>query len=540
MNKMIAKSGTALATAVWTLCMALIVIVGPGADQLARADSAGRTFNGSILRIGDNERLPISRSAALSKGKSIFVELPRDLRDVVVSDPKILDAVVQTSNRVFLFGRGVGQANAFFFDSDGELILTLEVQVGYAGGELEEILNRLIPGARISVETIGKSVVLKGFVRAAVDASRAGAIAGEFVNGATQNLKSVSKTSTKTDDNGMILSRDIKQKKNGNSDKPKIINMISVNSQEQVLLKVTVAEMSRANVKRLGINWNNVNIGDSVHLGGTNNQFPITGTIGANSFLTGLFGPSGDRTNCIATIATAAALPSAAVGAAPATNCLANRLEAFERNGLVRTLAEPTLTAISGETASFLAGGEFPVPVAQDNNTITVDWKPFGVGLSFTPVVMSEGRVSMKIATEVSELTSEGSVQIGTISLPALKVRRANTTIELPSGGSLVIAGLLSEDTRQNIDGVPGLKKLPILGTLFRSRDFRKRETDLVIIVTPVMVKPVARSKLARPDDNFMPESDLRATLLGRFNQIYGRAAVAEGSIKDDIGFIVE
>jgi pilus assembly protein CpaC len=207
----------------------------------------------------------------------------------------------------------------------------------------------------------------------------------------------------------------------------------------------------------------------------------------------------------------------------------------------MRTLAEPQLTAISGETASFLAGGEFPIPVAQDKDTISVQWKPFGVGLSFTPVVLDAGRISMKIATEVSEISSEGAITLDTISIPSLSVRRASTTVEMPSGGSLVMAGLLSDNINQNIDGVPGLKNIPILGALFRSKDYRKRETELVIIVTPFVVRPTARVALARPDDGYMPDAEIDGALIGRLNRVYGNPAEPPaGRFQGDIGFIIE
>jgi pilus assembly protein CpaC len=205
-------------------------------------------------------------------------------------------------------------------------------------------------------------------------------------------------------------------------------------------------------------------------------------------------------------------------------------------------LAEPTLTTISGETATFLAGGEFPIPVAQQLDQITIEFKKFGIGLSFTPVVMSEGLISLKISTEVSELSQEGAVVLDRISIPALKVRRAETVVELPSGGSLVIAGLLSDQSRQAISGYPGLKNLPVIGALFRSRDFQKRETELVIVVTPFVVKPVARSQLAMPDDGFAWASDVNSDLLGQMNRIYGRdpERAPVGQFVGDVGFIVE
>ena len=199
-------------------------------------------------------------------------------------------------------------------------------------------------------------------------------------------------------------------------------------------------------------------------------------------------------------------------------------------------------------SASFLAGGEFPVPTGQDQNgNVTIEFKPFGVQLGFTPVVLSEGRISLRVKTEVSELTSEGAFTLNSangnnLTIPGLKVRRSETTMELPSGGSMVMGGLLEDDVRQTISAFPGLGKLPVLGTLFRSRDFQRNETELVIIVTPYLVKPVARTALAKPDDGFAPAGDGPATFLGRLNRVYGiegKPAPA-GAYRGTYGFIYE
>jgi pilus assembly protein CpaC len=219
---------------------------------------------------------------------------------------------------------------------------------------------------------------------------------------------------------------------------------------------------------------------------------------------------------------------------------ISHTIRALERNGLVRTLAEPNLTAVSGETAKFLAGGEYPIPVVDGNGALAVRFKEFGVGLSFTPIVMSEGRISLKIETEVSELTNSGAVTLSNISIPALKKRQAKSTVELPSGGSIALAGLMKSDTRQNIDGMPGLKDLPVLGTLFRSRDFIKDETELVVIVTPYLVRPVARKKLGRPSDGLAAATDMKANFLGHLNRIYGKGSSMDAGSTKDFGFIVE
>ena len=208
---------------------------------------------------------------------------------------------------------------------------------------------------------------------------------------------------------------------------------------------------------------------------------------------------------------------------------------------MLRTLAEPTLTAISGESANFLAGGEFPIPVGQDNNEVTIEFKKFGVGLGFTPVVMSEGRISLKISTEVSETTTELAIQTEGFSIPSLNVRRAETTVELPSGGSIAMAGLIKDDVRADLTGTPYLKDVPILGALFRSRDFQQNQTELVVIVTPYVVNPVNEQELAMPTDGLINATDRQAILFGRLNKVYGKPGKRPaGTYHGNVGYIVD
>jgi pilus assembly protein CpaC len=212
-------------------------------------------------------------------------------------------------------------------------------------------------------------------------------------------------------------------------------------------------------------------------------------------------------------------------------------IEALERTGMMRTLASPNLTALSGETASFLAGGEFPIPMSGRDGEIKVEFKSFGVSTKFKPLVMSDGRISLSISAEVSELTTEGAVVSGNIAIPALKVRRAETTLEMPSGGTLAMAGMLSDDTRQSVEGLPGLKNVPILGQLFRSNDYRRRETELVILVTPYIATHMAKEQVARPDKGFAPASDLNSIFYGHLNRLYGPIS---GPLPDgEFGFII-
>jgi len=278
-----------------------------------------------------------------------------------------------------------------------------------------------------------------------------------------------------------------------------------VQGRDQVMLKVTVAEIQRDIVKQLGIDLSG-SVGSGTAVLNFNNTNPFT--------------------------ATGQPLSSSAIaGSFKSVNAT---LRAMERAGVIRTLAEPNLTAISGESANFLAGGEFPVPAGSTcdatgrNCQVTITFKKFGVSLNFTPVVLGDGRISLRVSSEVSELSNEGALQQAGIAIPSLRVRRTDTTVEIPSGGALAMAGLIQEQTKQQINGLPGLMQLPILGTLFKSRDFVNHQTELAVIVTPYIVRSVARQQLSRPDDGFADASDPASVLLGRFNRIYGVARAPE------------
>ena len=440
-----------------------------GEAQLVKVDSGGTGTS--------------TRNIVLGLNKAAVVELPVSARDVLVSDPAIVDAVVRTAKRIYLIGLKVGQTNAFFFNEKGQQIVNLEIRVERDLAGLRATLHQFFPNSRIDVQAMNDHIVLSGSVANAADADNARELAARYMGSPDQ-----------------------------------VLNMLAIEGKEQVMLKVTVAEMQRSVIKQLGVNLSAVgDIGNLALNLATSNPFSIQGSSlgGANA---GVGGTAGNMT-------------------------LASSLKALEEDGLVRTLAEPTLTAISGEGAKFLAGGEFPVPTAKDQDgNITVTYKPFGVGLAFTPVVLSEGRISLKLSTEVSELTTQGQVVQNGLTIPALKVRRAETTLEMPSGGSLVMAGLLSDSTKQNIDGVPGAKDMPVLGQLFRSRDYQKNETELVIIVTPYVVDPTSRDKLALPTDGFAPASDMDTILMGRLNATYGvkGATPTDKKLEGPVGFVVD
>jgi pilus assembly protein CpaC len=348
-------------------------------------------------------------------------------------------------------------------------------------------LRQMLRGSDVRVEGVGEGVVLTGTVPTAADSQQAFDLAGRLVG-----------------------------------DNNKVVNGITIKGRDQVMLKVTVAEIQRDIIKQLGIDLNgSLGYGNTVLNFNTNNLFsssngPISNTEIAPGWVNG-------------------------------TNNVTATIRAMERAGVVRTLAEPNLTAISGETATFLAGGEFPVPggVTCDpggfNCRVSVLFKKFGIGLNFTPVVLSEGRISLKVATEVSELSNEGGLQQAGLVVPSLRVRRADTTVEIPSGGALAMAGLIQEQTKQAINGVPGLLQVPILGALFKSRDYVNRQTELVILVTPYTVRAVAQKDLSKPDDGFADASDPGTILLSKLNRIYGPGrAEPRGSYHGKYGFILD
>jgi pilus assembly protein CpaC len=415
-----------------------------------------------------------SRFLALGIGKSIVVDLARDAKDVLVADPKIANAVVRSARRAYLIGVAAGQTSVVFFDAEGRQIAAYDIEVGRDAAGVREALRRVAPRANVRVDAVNDSVVLSGTVANADEAQQVVDAAAKLVG-----------------------------------DPKKVVNGLTIQGKEQVLLKVTVAEIQRNVLKQLGIDLNG-----SIQIGAVAVGTPLSPFIVNNPFTVQNQAISNTQ------VPTTITLPGTS-GTITAT------LRAMEQNGVLRTLAEPTLTAISGESAKFLAGGEFPIPAGQtcdptNGCQIQIQFKQFGVALDFTPVVLSEGRISLRVATEVSELTSEGAIKLASISVPALKVRRANSTIELPSGGSLTLAGLLQEQTRQNLNGFPGLMNIPILGALFKSRDYQNGQTELVIIVTPYIVKQVARKEISRPDDGFADVSDPQTVLLGRINRIYG------------------
>ncbi len=476
---------------------------------------------GEVIRV-DLAGGGATQNLSLPRGQSAVIELPVDARDVLVSNPEVADVSLRSPRRIYIMGMKSGSTDAVFFDQTGRRILRVAIRVDTDVSALDDTLARVVGRGAVHAEPAGDNLVLTGTVANAQQSEMAERVARAFVA------------------------------------KPEmVINALSIAGSEQVMLKVRIVEVQRSAIKQLGVNMNAIlnQVGEAQYLLGNAATYGINGTLlggltGGYSLDTTTQPIAAGPANCNQSFTGDRSNPAYCVGVgragSPGLNKAQSLIQAFERVGLVRTLAEPNLTAISGESANFLAGGEFPVPVAEDENgRITVVFKKFGVGLGFTPVVLSEGRISLRISTEVSELTNLGSFSAAGsgLSIPGLNVRRAETTVELPSGGALMMAGLMQSRSKQNLDKVPGLGSLPVLGALFRSRDFLNDETELVIIVTPYLVKPVHPGQLQTPADGIQIAHDARTVFLGKLNETWrpsGAAAPAAGAYQGPVGPVIE
>ena len=436
----------------------------------------------SILHISESDGGG-ARKVPLGLGKSMIVELPRDAKEVFVANPAIANAVVRSARKVFIIAAAVGQTNLFFMDGAGNQIAGLDINVQRDVGPINTAILEALPGSNIIVRQLNDGVLLTGSAASAAEATQAVSIAASYIG------------------------------------KPDLVtNSISIRGGDQVMLKVTVAEVQRNILKQLGVDLSgSFEVANTVVRLAGDNPFPLL-----NQALSSGGARIGDGLN----------------GAT---------VRAFERTGVMKTLAEPTLTAISGESAHFLAGGEVPTPSSQscDTNgvcTTSVSYKPIGVSLNFTPVVLSDGRISLHVATEVTELDFQNNFTLNNANIPSFKTRKADTTVEVPSGGALVMAGMMQNSSRQVQNGTPMLMSIPILGQLFRSRDYQRNETELMIMVTPYLAKAVDRKDLSLPTDGFADASDPSGWFLGRINKIYGvkNGPIPNGKLNGSVGFILD
>ncbi|MEE8230007.1 MAG: type II and III secretion system protein family protein [Qipengyuania citrea] len=411
----------------------------------------------------------------LSIGRGELVNVPGTMSDVFVANEEIADVQIKSQRQLFVMGKSGGETTIYASNAAGDIIWSANIRVGSNIGSIDQLLAMAMPQAKISVATMGSNVILlTGTVAAPEDAAEAQRLVEAYVG-----------------ENANVISR------------------LRMATPLQVNLQVRIAEVSRSVVRALGVNLTSVDATGGFKFGIGQGRSPFTQVAPGGPVAVG-GNLEGDGYNLVNQASSGSTLGAFGkflgldIGAA---------LDLAETQGLVTTLSQPNLTALSGETAEFLAGGEFPIPLAQGLGTTTIEYKNYGVSLAYTPTVLANGRISMRVRPEVSELSSQGAITIDGFEVPALTTRRAETTIELGSGQSFMIAGLLSNSSTNTIDKAPGLGDVPILGNLFRSTTYRKGETELVIVVTPYLVKPVDGNDIKLPTDGFRKPSEFQRLL---------------------------
>ena len=411
----------------------------------------------------------------LSIGRGELVNVPGTMADVFVANEEIADVQIKSQRQLFVMGKSGGETTIYASNAAGDIIWSANSRVGSNIGSIDQLLAMAMPQAKISVATMGSNVILlTGTVAAPEDAAEAQRLVEAYVG---------------TDAN--------------------VISRLRMATPLQVNLQVRIAEVSRSVVRALGVNLTSVDATGGFKFGIGQGRSPFTqvspgGPVAVGSDLEGDLYNIVNQGSSGSTLGAFGKFLGLDIGAA---------LDLAETQGLVTTLSQPNLTALSGETAEFLAGGEFPIPLAQGLGTTTIEYKNYGVSLAYTPTVLANGRISMRVRPEVSELSSQGAITLNGFEVPALTTRRAETTIELGSGQSFMIAGLLSNSATNTIDKAPGLGDIPILGNLFRSTTYRKGETELVIVVTPYLVKPVDGNDIKLPTDGFRKPSEFQRLL---------------------------
>lgn len=513
-TKMIARPfAFAIAAA---LCVGGAAQAAPAKPKAKAKSSAAAKKSVRVSQLPAGTQRPTTE-VLLSVGQGQLINLPASVTDVWTSNPGAADVYVNNPRQMYLFGKEFGEATVFATTASGAVVYSTNVRVSQNITSIDRVLKLAMPEADIRVTTAGQLAVLTGTVANPDDAEQAERLVKSYLNP------------------GVDVS-------SGNAGlKIGVISRLKVATPLQVNLQVKIAEVSRSLTKEIGVNlMNRDNTGGFLFGLSQGRSF---GSI-SNATLDATRYQSLDASNLFGLPANSIKLPfdtstgqfvnsagtaynftNLGLGAGKTAIGLAGRLfgldvaaamDFAEREGLVTTLAQPNLTALSGETASFLAGGEIPIPIAQQLGALSVEYKQYGVSLSFTPTVLSDGRISMRVRPEVSELSAIGTVRLNGFDIPGLSTRRAETTVELGSGQSFMIGGLLSNNHSNTIDRAPGVGNVPVLGALFRSTSFRKNETELVIIVTPYLVKPVSANQIALPTDGYKAATDLERVLLGK------------------------
>ncbi len=398
----------------------------------------------------------------LTLGKAETVDITAPIADILIADPNIVDVGALSNKKLYVVGKNVGDTNVLLFDQNNNTLATLDINVSQDNSSLSRTIKSFFPDEPVKADTVNDNIVLSGKVSNPSIAHQVREIASRFLE-----------------------------------DNETLVDMMTTDGEQQVLLKVKIVEANRNVLREYGID-------PDISIGQGNFSYGVAsdalGKLSATPFSTGslVYETGSSR--------------------------ISGLIHLLEEEGLLNTLAEPNLTTISGQRAEFLAGGEFPIPVGQNNGSIAIEFRQFGVALGFTPVVLSGDKISLNLETEVSTLSNEARIELEDTSVPSIAVRRANTTVELPSGGSLMIAGLIQSESADTMNSLPGINKIPILGDLFTSQSFRRNESELVVMITPFLVNPVTQENAISANDQGKGQttSPLRRSFIKNMNNSYG------------------
>lgn len=467
--------------------MALMMV----APEAYAARGAAPATSGSVFYV------PINRSE--------LITTKTDMAEVVITDPEVANVLVHGKRKVSVIGLQVGQTTLRIFDANHKIVRSMDVMVTYDLPAVRKAMKQFLPNESIGVSMVNTRMALTGDVTSAASAATAMQIAEEFIYGKTSEGR---------------VARPVVY--DGDKNPSPIINLMKISAGQQVMLRIRIGEAQRSAVKNLGVSLQALGTGDFPLRIGTGIGRAVEGGFAYNSFAlsgdTSAFGFLNLRT--------------------PGSTGIGGTIEALERDGLFKTLAEPNLTALSGEEAQFLAGGEFPIPVPQQLGTTTIEYKPFGVALKFTPYVLSPNRIRIQVNPEFSQISNENSIRTSDgFTAPSFVTRRASTTVELAPGESFMIAGLLRDDINTTINQIPGAGDIPVLGALFRSTAFQHNETELVIAVTPYLVDPARGTDIKLPSDDFRPASFMESIFFGAMS---GTRGEKDPSLEGPSGFMTD
>lgn len=475
--------------------IAVSLAMAPSTGFAARAAAA--TSDGAVFYV------PLNRSELITTNT--------DMGEVVIADPEVADVVVHGKRRISVVGKSVGQTTLRVLDGNHKVIRSTDVFVTYDLPALRRALKQFLPGERIGVSLVNTRIALTGDISSASVASTAMEIAAEFIRA---KLSKQEAESRKVSD--------------GKTNDSPVINLMKVNAAQQVMLRIKVGEVQRDTVKNLGV---------SLQAFGSNGPDFLLGT-GIGRLAPAVSGGTQSFTyKTLSASSNSKAFGTAGFWPNNGSQGIGGAIEALEKKGMFKVLAEPSLTAISGEEAEFLAGGEFPIPVPQQNGVTSVEFKKFGVAMKFTPYVLSQGRLRIQVAPEVSETSTENSFTTSDgYTVPSIVTRRASTTVELAPGESFMIAGLLRDNSTSTIQQLPGAGDIPILGALFRSVEYQRKETELVIAVTPYLVDPIKSADMKLPTDDYQPASFLESIFLGAVSA----PSAKDQSLEGPTGFMTD